>query len=105
MSTTTRETKAVAAAINHSCDRAYAKGYAEGIMNPKQPTVVADFCRLELYEHDYHHLLAKWLVEKEIAIADIEVEFYATYCEVNGKIIPYDVQFSGTEAEQLVVWV
>lgn len=91
--------------ITGKCQRAYAKGYAEGIMNPKQPTVVADYCRLELYEHDYHHLLAKWLVEKEIAIADIEVEFYATYCEVNGKIIPYDVQFSGTEAEQLVVWV
>lgn len=105
MSSSLKEIKAAANAVNDSCKRAYAKGYAEGTMSPKQPTVVADLCRLELYEHDYHHLLSKWLVEKGIAIADIEVEFYATYVVVNDKIVPYDVQYSGTESEQLVVWV
>lgn len=105
MSTSLKDIKAVANAVNDSCKRAYAKGYAEGIMHPKQLIVVADYCRLELYEHDYHHLLSRWLVEKGIAIADIEVEFYATYVMVNDTIVPYGVQYSGTESEQLVVWV
>lgn len=99
------EINAVGDAVKKSCTRAYAKGYADGIMHPKQPTVIADYCRLELYEHDYHFLLSRWLVEKGLAITDVEIEFYATYVSIHGKVIPYDVQFHGAESEQLVAWV
>jgi len=81
------------------------KETAAAIKETVTPVVVADFGRLELYGHDYHWLLARWLYDNKMTDADCEVEFFPTYATVNDRVFPYDVIEHGTERETLLVWV
>jgi len=84
--------------------RGYRSGYAAGLKTVCPSEVVADFGKLELYAHDYHFLLAKWLEDCGLVDCDAEIEFYPSHVTAKGRVIPYDVTGIGTEDETLLAW-